>query len=274
MRGRIVRLAAFAVISSLLLLPIGLAATRTGPPQRPARFRSAALTASVGAASRPAEWQTCVPQATLAVGIYRIDNDVFDGVKDPSCIRASDGHALTILDNYKSRGASVVAYPSIRIGNFYRSRDNVPGLPSSEYRPRDIVLHLYSRGDAPGGWLADSDMWFYNSNVIRGHGTEELVIITRYSILTPCRRQLDIDHVWYCANIHRTGSPGHSWPLMVLRLDHPRYHLRINIAPLIRRLRWLHWLRRPGKWLGSIAYGAECWSGCKGLYLSMAVHVP
>jgi hypothetical protein len=273
MRGRTVRLVAFAALITLLVLPAEMAANRAGPLQRPARFRSASVTAIVGTTSTAAEWRTCVPQATLAVGIYRIDNDVFDGVKDRSCIRSSYGHALTILDNYKARGASVVAYPSVRIGNFYRSRDRVPGLPARAYRPRGILLHLYSAGNAPGAWLADSDMWFYNTNVIRGHGTEELVLITRYTIQTPCQRQLLIDDVWYCGNIHHTGPDGHRWPLMVLRLDDPRRHLEVDVPDIFRRMRRLHWLP-SGRWLGSIAYGAECWSGCKGLYLSMKAHMP
>jgi hypothetical protein len=274
MRVRLLRLAASAALTSLLLLPPDMAANRAGPPQRPARFRSVVVTAAVSAASPAATWRTCVPQATLGVGIYRIDNDLFTGSKDRSCIRASHGHALTILDNYAPEGASVVAYPSVRIGNFYRSRDNVPGLPARADRPGDIFLHLYSRGNAPGVWLADSDMWFYNSRRIRGHGREELVLVTRSHLyVTGCARELTIAGVLYCANRHRTGPAGHTWPLIVLRLVYPRYHLGVPVADVFRRLWRLHWLGGH-RWLGSIAYGAECWSGCKGLYLSMTARLP
>jgi hypothetical protein len=160
MRGRVLRLAAFAVLTSLFLATAEMAAGWAEPPPRPTRLHSVVVTAAVAAASHTVRWRTCVPQATLAVGIYRIDNDLFARSTDRSCIRARRDHALTILDNYAPNGLEVVAYPSVRIGSFYRSRDDVRGFPARAERPGRIVLHLFSRGHARGTWLADSDMWF------------------------------------------------------------------------------------------------------------------
>jgi hypothetical protein len=220
----------------------------------------------------PLPWRTCVAQQTLRDGIYRVDNDLFDGASGRSCIESTSGHNLTIQTSYKPRGASVVGYPDIRVGSFYGSRDTAATfLPEQVAKPHPIILHLASTGNAGGLWLADADLWFYNTDVIREHGTRELVIANRYTFDTVCPKVLKIGGLRYCANRHLTGRAGHRWPLIVLRLIRPRHYARVDISKVfaVRQIR--RWIG-GGKWLGSIAYGVECWSGCNGLTASLTVN--
>lgn len=231
----------------------------------------ATLVCGAAHATAALPWRTCVPQRTLYYGVYRVDNDLFDGAPGRSCIDSTTGHNLTILNSY-APGDGVVAYPDIRIGSFYLSRDlDASYLPTQVAHPDHVVMHLGSSCHAGGAWLSDADLWFYNSDIIRGHGTRELVIATCYTFDTACDRVFRIGRLRYCANEHLTGVRGHRWPLIVLRLIRPRYHTRVSLDRLLAVATIRHWIG-GGKWLGSIAYGVECWYGCKGMAVSLSVN--
>jgi hypothetical protein len=244
---------------------------------------AAATSPAVAVAGHGLPWSTCTPQQTYYAGMYRVDNDLFTGAPGQSCITSTTGRNLIISTSYTGRAKfGVVAYPDIRVGSFYRSRDRLATfLPvqvaALSQRRHRIAAQVSAVGSASGKWLADADLWFYDSPVIRGHGTAEVVIATRYTFRTACQVMLRAgrrEHrraVW-CANLHQTRAR-RGWPVIVVRLVHQQDSRRIPVSSLLRRLRRLGWL--PGsKWLGSIAYGAECWQGCKGLTLAMTISAP
>jgi hypothetical protein len=221
--------------------------------------------------SAAAGWLTCKPQATLRSGIYRVDNDLFSGVHDRSCVGSTDGHDITLFSSYRPWARGVVAYPSVRVGDYYASRDRSAIFPVQVRRPGRIILHLRSAGTAGGTWLTDSDWWFYNNNLVRGHGVAELVLANRWAGYHPwCQRHLRIGRRWICAHEYKTGPHGHRWPLIGLFVDRRRHWLRVNVGHVLHRMRRLGWLKGR-EWLGSVAYGTEVWSGGRGLTDSMTI---
>jgi hypothetical protein len=239
--------------------------------------------ASAAAVPASSGWhhnKTCKPQATLwgSAGpgqpdIYRVDNDLFTGAPGRSCIKTTNGHDFKVLTNYKSWPYGVTGFPEVRIGPYDRSRDPGSGFPYKVRRVPNIVVHGTIKGHgASGAWIGEIHMWFYPISAIRGHGKVELVVGFQSRGWQPsCTRSFRLRGTRYCGNIHKTGPAGHRWPLIVLRLVHERTHLGLHVRPLFRRLHKMHWLG-GGRWLGNVEVGAECWSGCKGLYGSMTVN--
>ena len=229
------------------------------------------VTAGVSAAQASTKnlpWSTCTPLATRYFGQYRVDDGGADG---PLCIETTSGHNLIIQSAYHGTG---IAYPDIRTGRFYSSRDAASRLPVQVADPTWITLGLTDRGSAPGSWLADVDAWFYPTHQIHGHGADELVIVTRsHDWGGACPRLLRVSGLLFCADRHLTGSDGLSWPLVVLRLVPERTRVRIVLGRVLRSLAAWGWLSRS-VWLGSIAYGAELGPGAgRGLRLSMRAYV-
>jgi hypothetical protein len=224
------------------------------------------------ASTTPSRWHTCVPQRTHYYGLWRVDNDLFTGSRGPSCITSTNGKNLKINTNYRpSWDGKVVAYPDIRFGKFYGSRDVYAQnyLPQRVRDTDGLKVHVTALGNAPGDWQADADVWFYNSNHIAGHGAAELVIVTRGSNNFRSSNIVTIGGQRFYESHWITSDNGKHWPLIYLRLVHPSNHTRLIMSQVMSKV---HNLVGNGRWIGSIAYGAECWSGCKGLYLGMSVN--
>lgn len=248
----------------------------------PGIARAAALS-PVAATSTAAAWSTCTARAIYYDGIYRVDNDLFAGKKGPSCVRSSDGHDITIRSSYKAQGPSVVAYPRVYVGVNYASGDADARLPLRVTQLGKVILRVKSTGSTSGNWLTDSDDWLFPTSNVSGHGNAEVVIGLRYSRWAPGKgyKRISIGGHWYWALHAPTCEPGTKlcWELTRLRAAAPPNSGRktaqitarsLRIGTFFWHLRKLHWLA-SSEWLGSVAFGTECWSGCKNLTDSMTV---
>lgn len=224
--------------------------------------------------------RTCTPQATLWGWVpgqnfpYLVDNDQFAGAAGRSCLQTTDGHNFRVLNNTAPWRGVVTRFPQVRVGPFDRSRDPGSGFPYEVKALPDLIVHADMNGaGVPGAWLGEVHMWLYNSAAVRGPGTIELVLIMQHHDWVPYySRCFRVSRLRVCGNDHKAGPAGHRWPLVVLRLVHPRRHLGLNVRALFYRLRRMRWLG-PDRWLGNVEVGVECASGCKGFYASMTVDV-
>jgi hypothetical protein len=218
----------------------------------------------------PPSWYTCQPRKIDYIGIYRADNDLFADAKGPSCISVT-GTALTIGSDYKRQThIGVVAYPKIYVGQNYSSADADTPFPMPATNVGGLTLHVRATGRAGGIWLTDSDDWFFPSAAaVTGHGNAELVIGVRFTPWRPGRgwKRVSVSHHSYWAMHYLTcnpAAPSNCWPLTVFRLRHQVRNLSISMSSFIWHMIKLGWLRKT-EWLGNVAFGTECWSGCQGL---------
>jgi hypothetical protein len=239
-----------------------------------------------------------VPRAELDWRAYRVDNDIFAGMPGRSCIESTTGENVLVLDNYApNRAGNVTGYPAVRYGPYYTATDPLALLPLRDIRIGHLTAHVYSSGRAPGQWQSDADIWYYPHFMdIRGHGLFEIVIVNTASAWTgQLARKAHIDRRgWSWAEwitctravsmqmrealagqaiTQGNGCIGPEWPLMYFRIDHYTHRLRLRLGAftyLARKLGGLPW----GWVMGSVAYGTECWSGCRGLTDSMYVDDP
>ena len=107
---------------------------------------ASACAAPVHASAATPKPTTCKARKIIYWGAYRADNDLFAGMKGPSCITWRDP-SLTIDDNYKAQGP-VVAYPAIRYGPYYTSGDTESVLPERVTRTGHLTLHARATGKA------------------------------------------------------------------------------------------------------------------------------
>jgi hypothetical protein len=280
-------LASIATLGLCLAGPIGAATVHhhLGPRPEPGRL----------------PWITCVPRAELHWQAYRVDNDLFVGMRGKSCIKSTTGRNFVILDNYDPNPLGIVTgYPAVRYGPYYAATDPLAILPLRTTRIGHLTAHVDSKGRARGQWQSDADIWFYpRFQDVSLHGSFELVIVTRASAWTG--ELADKVHIfkrgWSWAEwmtcdraeggqlraalagqaipaiTKGGGCVGPEWPLMYFRIDHYTDRLRLRLGAftyLARRFGGLPW-----RWvMGSVAYGTECWSGCRGLVDSMFVDDP
>lgn len=215
-------------------------------------------------------WHTCVPQATLHVGIYQFDNDLFSGKRGRSCVTVIR-HSITIDSNYRSQGSGVVAYPVIRIGDYPWNRDPGSGLPA----PVGLVqlrLRIRNTGSNPGAWIDDVDTWFGRTAARATHHIREMIIVTRWSNYYRGRlgRVVRIGRRYWYVTEWKTGPRGHMWPLIRIVARHQTNRVTINMAAFLKVARHHHWISADMV-LSSVSDGSECWSGCHGLTDGMTV---
>ena len=222
----------------------------------------AAIMGIAHASTAPPTRQTCATQQTYRYGPYRVDNDLFTGRRGPSCITVT-GPSLTIDAAYQAQPGGVVAYPNIRYGPKFGSADDLAQLPLRVDDLGTLALHVRSSCQAAGHWISDVDGWVYGSAGTRTPGIAEIVIGLCSQGWGEGGVRVKIGPRWYLAERHVTGG-GAGWPLTTFR---PLAPARRRVLPVGAFTRWmLHegWLR-PGEWLGNVAFGTECWSGCQGL---------
>ena len=233
---------------------------------------ASACAAPVHASAATPKPTTCKARKIIYWSAYRADNDLFAGMKGPSCITWRDP-SLTIDDNYKAQGP-VVAYPAIRYGPYYGSGDTESVLPERVTRTGHLTLSARATGKASGVYLTDVDAWFYPGRSVASHGNGELVIGLKYTGWAPGAgwRRMSIAHHWYWARHSVTCVPGTTdcWPITVLRATSQVTSRSLRMPTFLWHMRKAGWLGK-GEWLGSVAFGTECWSGCKGLSDALAV---
>jgi hypothetical protein len=231
-------------------------------------------------------WTSCKPRAILyqhAAPGYRIDADVFDGYHGTYCLSGTSSHGFRILDCAKPGtgilAGSVVAYPKIYIGQNYSSADPESELPLPATALGDLTQHVGSFGQAPGVWQSDVDDWLWPSSADLGHGSWELVIVTRqphghpgWTNATIAGRRWYfgpwVTHALYLMNGKVVRL---SWPLIFIRAADPDLHeAAIRTQAFVSYAIRTHWLPDTA-WLGQAAFGSEVWRGGCGLHDSMSV---
>jgi hypothetical protein len=227
-----------------------------------------ALVASASATPVHA-WHTCVSQATLRVGIYQYDNDLFAGRRGPSCITVAD-ERMSIDRNYAAQPGGVVAYPADRVGTYAYNRDPHSGLPRQVGKVK-LSLRLRDTGNAPGHWITDVDVWFGRPGKPADH-IREMIIVTRWSNYTGyCDpANVRIGTRWWHYGMCWTGSNGHSWPLIRFIGRRQVNLITLDLAAFLHVARHHDWIT-DGMVVSSVSDGTECWSGCRGLTDGMRV---
>jgi hypothetical protein len=235
-----------------------------------AALTTLALPAAAAAhATTTAAWRTCKPQATIRYGIYRIDNDLFAYRRGPSCITVWH-NSFTVDRNYQPQPGGVVAYPDIRVGNWFGSRDPGSGFPMPVTNLNGVTLHLVATGRGPGAWLTDVDSMIYKGTNTRAWWRAELVIAIRHQNWYPGPYRIwrvKIEHHWYYVNHHITGGvPG--WPLTVFWRVRQADHAKVRLGAFLHYMLRRHWAM-PGQYDGVAKFGPECWSGCRHLHFAV-----
>jgi hypothetical protein len=214
--------------------------------------------------------QTCTARRSLHDGIWRVDDDLFAGMRGPLCITTSDGHDFTVDDSLQAQDGQVVAYPAVRIGDYYGALD--PGAPLPARLPAigQLTLHITS-GSAAGSWQADADLWFFaHGSPMTGRGSFEMVIITRQRDTGRRGRLVRVDgRDWLEAEW--SDHPDGTWPLLAFYLIGQRPAVAIRVADFTR---WA--VRNAGlpyrDILASAACGAEILQGGRGLHVNMTAN--
>ena len=240
-------------------------------------FRNAAVTLAAAAAmfalwcgpshaATASTWHTCVSQATLRIGTERADNDLFTGRHGPSCITVR-GDSLTIGRNYQPQPGGVVAYPDIRVGGWFGSRDPGSGFPLPVTNLNGVTLKLTATGTATGAWLTDVDSMIYAGTNTRNWWVSELVIGVRHQGWSPGAarvRKVKIGHRWWYVGHHFTGNGARSWPLTVFWRVRQADHTQLRLGGFLHYMLARGWVH-AGEFDGNAKFGSECWSGCRGL---------
>jgi len=209
-------------------------------------------------------WHTCVSQATLRVGIYEFDNDLFDDASGPSCITVK-GNALTIDRNYPAGGGDVVAYPAVRVGDYPYNRDVKSRLPE-QVRKVKINVRMRNIGNASGSWIDDLDIWFSRRVATAPKHIREVIIVDRWRGYGPIRGHtvVRIGHRrWYIARGY-TSNGVSSWPLIRFVARTQTRRATISLAAFLKVAKRRRWIGSAMA-VDSISDGTECWSGCRGL---------
>ncbi len=220
----------------------------------------------------PVTWQTCQARAIYYAGDLRYDDDLFAGMHGPSCVTLRGGW-LTIDSNYRAQPGGVVAYPAIRYGPYFGSGDPRSVLPERVTAiTRALTAHVAMRGNSGGEWLYDLDVAFYPTADTSGHWNAEMIIGIRYTSWSvgPGYRRILIGRHWYWAHRGPTCNSSLCWPLIRIRAVTQSAARSLRLGRFIRHLRRMHWIS-PREWLGSFAFGPECWSACRGLSHTMTV---
>lgn len=222
-------------------------------------------------------WKTCVPQALRYTGEYIADNDQFTGSRGKLCIESRTGHDYTVTTSMPaSPTGHVVAYPGIRVGQYWNAADPASGLAAPSMRLGHLHLTLHSDCKAGGVWQQDIDAMFSATaaGAVRGAHDYELVVITctAYGALRHCAgRIMHIQHRAWCAVAPwPTGSAGDRHLIMELQAMQPVRVYSATLGAFVAHVRQAGWLPRT-QWLDYFAWGSEIWSGGRGLTGSMTL---
>lgn len=227
-------------------------------------------------AKAPVRWSTCVPRKVKALGVYRIDNDLFAGDPGPSCIRSA-GTSFTITRNYEPDAwGTVTAYPDVRVGPAYGYGDRKSGLPVRVDSARDnLVLHVTDTGTARGNWLQDTDAWYFRTRHVSGHGSTEMLVEAdwrdqpMHAARAPWRKARIAGRSWWLSSwVDCYGSM--CWRLIIYRAPRPLHEMTLPVEAFQKYAIREHLLPRKD-YVASYAAGAECWYGCKGLSVGLRV---
>jgi hypothetical protein len=218
-------------------------------------------------------WTSCIPRRSLHDGIYRVDDDLFQGSKGTLCVRSQNGHDLRVLNNLPaSPKGTVVAAPAIRIGSYYGAPDPGSTLPLPVGHIGALTLHVITPGADPSGtYFEDTELFFYNSQNTTAEHVGEIEIVTRTSPDENWQHeggQLDTieGRKWWVLPWW-TSQNGQTWRLVRIMAARNMTSVALHVARFVAVARG--WPGLPGAYLGNGDLQAELWAGGLGIRLGL-----
>jgi len=223
-------------------------------------------------------YSTCNPRAVLYGAPYRARNNAWFETRQ--CATSSGPHQITITSNAVPHAGLVVAYESVQDGEFYQWRDRASLFPKPVDRMRrGPYAHVACTGRRiAGGWQCDIDAYFHPSRASSSrHASFELVVVNRRG--APGGQLASIGGVLYgwrsWMTCQRLASGAcdpavRPWRIFYAVRIHHRSRVTVPVGAFAH-FAVRHGLLPASAWLGDVAYGAELWSGGKGLHISMTI---
>jgi len=224
-------------------------------------------------------YTTCKPHALIYSAPYRVYNNAW--LETRQCASSTGQHDITVTSNAVADRSLVVAYPSIRYGAFYTDLDPTSGLPVPIRRAADApYAHVSCLGRHIRGALqCDVDAWFHPTASTAAHGTFELVVVNRRGVGGGHVTRIDGTryywHTWMTCQHLASGKCDPNvrpWRIFYAVRVHRNWTSTVPVGAFAH-FATRHHLLPSTAWLGDIAYGAELWSGGRGLKISMTIQV-